>query len=507
MRLIFVLFDTLNRHMLQPYGGDIETPNFQRLADRTVTFDRHYVGSMPCIPARRDIMTGRVSFFHRSWGPMEPWELSFCAGLREKGIHSHLITDHYHYFREGGSHYHTRFDSWDLVRGQESDPWKAIVDKPLDRWAERYDPRHYGGPKARMRMRHQSNREFIKGEEDYNTPRCFASAFEFLDTNRAADNWMLQLEMFDPHEPFFAPDRFRREDDSTWTGRILDWPYYSRDIYTEAEAREIRANYRALVRMCDEYLGRLLDYMDRHDMWKDTALMVGTDHGFMLGEQEWWGKNIMPYYDEMMHTPLFLHHPELPNLAGTRCSALTQTPDMMPTIIEIFGCKPQPEVTATSLLETIRSPAPERIVAFGYFAGPVGVTDGRYVMMHYPPDVTAGGIYEYTLMPQHLNTPFSIEELKTARLSAPFDFTRGVPVMRIDALPGAERTSGPFHDIGFRLYDMENDPGQRNPIRDDEVEARLYKGLRAYMRRHDTPSEYYDWLGLEPCADSRSPSG
>ena len=267
MRLIFVLFDSLNRRMLAPYGGDIETPNFQRLADHSVTFDRHYVGSLPCIPARRDMMTGRASFFHRSWGPMEPWELSFNQGLREKGIHSHLITDHYHYFREGGSHFHTRFESWDLIRGQESDPWKAIVDKPLDRWAEEYDPRHYGGARAKMRLRHQSNREFMRNEEDYTTPRCFASAFQFLETNREADNWMLQLEMFDPHEPFFVPARFRRDEDSGWNGKILDWPYYTRDDYTEAEAREIRANYRALVRMCDEYLGRLLDYMDENDMW------------------------------------------------------------------------------------------------------------------------------------------------------------------------------------------------------------------------------------------------
>ena len=102
MRLIFVLFDSLNRLALGPYGGAIETPNFQRLADRGVTFDRHYAGSLPCIPARRDIQTGRASFFHRSWGPMEPFDRSFTGVLRDKGVHTRLITDHYHYFREGG---------------------------------------------------------------------------------------------------------------------------------------------------------------------------------------------------------------------------------------------------------------------------------------------------------------------------------------------------------------------------------------------------------------------
>ena len=40
------------------------------------------------------------------------------------------------------------------------------------------------------------------------------------------------------------------------------------------------------------------------------------------------------------------------------------------------------------------------------------------------------------------------------------------------------------------------DPGQTEPIRDAEVEARLYAGLRRYMQAHDAPPEYYRWLGL-----------
>ena len=41
---------------------------------------------------------------------------------------------------------------------------------------------------------------------------------------------------------------------------------------------------------CDESLGRVLDLMDKHDMWKDTLLIVCTDHGFLLGEHGWWAK-------------------------------------------------------------------------------------------------------------------------------------------------------------------------------------------------------------------------
>jgi arylsulfatase A-like enzyme len=73
MRAIFVLFDSLNRTAMGCYGARaLKTPNFDRFAERAVTFDTHFVGSLPCMPARRDLHTGRLNFMHRSWGPLEP---------------------------------------------------------------------------------------------------------------------------------------------------------------------------------------------------------------------------------------------------------------------------------------------------------------------------------------------------------------------------------------------------------------------------------------------------
>ena len=67
-----------------------------------------------------------------------------------------------------------------------------------------------------------------------------------------------------------------------------------------------RNRYLALLSMCDASLGRLLDLMDARDMWKDTALVVTTDHGFLLGEHDWWAKNRMNMYEEVAHIPLFV---------------------------------------------------------------------------------------------------------------------------------------------------------------------------------------------------------
>ena len=51
MKLVFILLDSLNRNALQSYSKDsnIQTPNLKRFEEKCITFDNHYVGSLPCL--------------------------------------------------------------------------------------------------------------------------------------------------------------------------------------------------------------------------------------------------------------------------------------------------------------------------------------------------------------------------------------------------------------------------------------------------------------------------
>ncbi|MCT7378154.1 sulfatase [Chelativorans salis] len=505
MRTIFVLFDSLNRSAIGAYGSEaVKTPNFDRFAARAVTFDKHYVGSLPCMPARRDMHSGRLNFTHRSWGPLEPFDNSFVQILKESGIYTHLISDHLHYFEDGGHGFHTKFSSYDFIRGQEYDPWVAMVEAPVERIRERFDERHYDPAKRDKRIQHAINREAMVEEQDFPGPRCFRSAFEFLDRNRNADEWFLMLECFDPHEPFHAPERFKAAYDAGYNGRILDWPHYERVVESPEEIAEIRANYAALVAMCDEYFGRLIDYLDANDMWKDTCVVLSTDHGFLLSEHGWWGKSRMPYYEEISHIPLMIYHPAHVDQAGTRRSHLTQTTDLMPTFLGLYGLPVPEEVRGHSILPMLPADEPIRSAAvFGIFAGPIGVTDGDWALYHYPPDITREGLVEYTLAPSHMIAPFAVDELRTARLVPPFDFTKGAPLLGIDALKDAKRVPNNdgfgYEDLGTRLYDLKRDPRQRDPVTDPKVSEALYRELVQELKAHDTPAEVYRWYELN-CA-------
>lgn len=504
MRCVLVLFDSLNRHLLEPYGGQrIATPAFVRLARRALTFERHYVGSLPCMPARRDLQTGRLSFLHRSWGPLEPFDDSFPEILAAHGVYSHLVTDHFHYFEDGGATYHNRYDSFEFVRGQEGDAWKAMVQPPWERLRQRYHARQYSERQRSYFRKNMVNREFIKEEKDYPSVQCFAKALEFLELNRDADRWFLQLETFDPHEPFTAPERFRARFRTGWNGPVRDWPRYGRVDELPEECEELRANYYAVVALCDDLLGRLLDAFDRLDLWKDTALLVTTDHGFLLGEHDFWAKNRMSLYEEIAHIPLFLWHPAMAEQAGGRRRALSQTIDLPATFLDLFGIAPPSAMQGRSLLPLVEADGAHREAAlFGYFGGAVNVTDGRRTYHRYPADLRRQEIYQYTLMPTHLWDRFTPEELRTATLAPPFPFTKEVPLLKVPVI----ETSPMYGNYGpgalledtTRLYDLEADPGQERPLADPALEAAMARLMRRLMLETDCPPEALARLGLEP---------
>jgi arylsulfatase A-like enzyme len=495
VKTVFVLFDSLNRHMLGCYGGTrVPTPNFDRLAGRAKVFDKHYVGSLPCMPARRDLLTGRLTFLHRSWGPLEPFDNAFPEILKEKGVHSHLVTDHYHYWEDGGATYHNRYSTYEFVRGQESDAWKAMVQPPWERFREMYHEHQVESDPPRPYVRYMTNREFIRDEKDFPSVQCFAHGFDFLDLNRDADNWCLQIETFDPHEPFFAPARFKEPFKTGWNGPIRDWPRYGRVDELPEEASELRANYYAIVSLCDFLLGQLLDYFDAHDLWKDTALIVTTDHGFLLGEHDFWAKNRMNMYEEIVHIPLLIHDPRSPGAA--RIDRLTQSIDIAPTILDLFGAPLPAECEGRSVL----APHEREAVLFGYFGGAVNVADGRYTYHRFPADLHTQEIYQYTVMPTHIAKPFTTDELSAATLAQPFGWTKSVPLLKV---PVTERSPmydnygpGALIEKDTRLYDLVSDPGQENPLSDAEAEARMIDLMQRLMRANEAPAEAFRRLGF-----------
>lgn len=489
MKAIMVMFDSLNRHMLPNYGCDwTHAPNFKRLGEKTVVFDRSYAGSLPCMPARRELHTGRYNFLHRSWGPIEPFDNSMPELLKQNGIYTHLVTDHQHYWEDGGATYHPRYSSFELVRGQEGDPWKGEVKGP------EHIPTETPNSLADTNMFRQDmvNRSYFEKEENHPQATTFSLGMEFIEKNKEEDNWFLQLETFDPHEPFFAPQRFKDFYPHEYHGKHFDWPPYAPVLEREEVVEHGKYEYAALLSMCDEYLGRVLDLMDKHDLWRDTMLIVNTDHGYLLGEHGWWSKSIMPVYEEIVHTPLFVWDPRT-GVKGERRESIVQTIDMAPTLLDFFDVLLPEHMDGKPIRTVIETDQPIRETAlFGYHGGHVNITDGEYVYMRAPVTPENKPLNEYTLMPTHMRQLFATDELQKIEIQDPFAFTKGCQVMKI---PAGSGFVNPFQ-YGSKLFDLVNDPKQESEIDDLDIELYYIQRLAEKMKENEAPTEQFERLGI-----------
>jgi len=485
MKTIMVMMDTLNRHHLPAYGGTVQTPNIDRIAEQSVVFGQHWSGSLPCMPARRDILTGRTAFLEKGWGGIEPFDRTLPAALREAGVFSHIVTDHYHYFATGGENYCQAFDTWDFQRGQEDDPWHSTVTPP-------------GKPEAyigRFGLQNERNRQRFAREEDYPGPRTMLAACDWLERNKDEDGYFLLVEAFDPHEPFDCPQHYLDMYRDAYAGPTFKWPVYGRsDVPPDAE-EHLRLRYAANLTMIDHWLGKLLDTMDSHGLWEDTLFIFTTDHGFLLGEHRMLGKNIMPVYNELAHIPLMIRPP---GGGSGRRDALTQNVDLMPTILDYMGAPAACGLHGYSLRGVLegREEQVREAALYGYHGMAVNVTDGQYVYMRAPQAADNHPCYTYTAMPTTFRSYLGGKQaalIETGRYLPYTDY----PVFRI-----AQTQAGvPFERarlvLESALYDISADYGQEHALCDAKAEERMLGLLHDGMRRLGAPAEQYERLGLK----------
>jgi len=499
--VVVVLLDSLNRHLIGPYGGgEFDTPNLDRFARRSTVFSNHQSGSLPCMPARHDLLVGALEFLWRPWGSIEVWEDAITYHLRLKGVTTQLVTDHPHLFEAGGENYHTDFSAWDYVRGHEDDPWKT-----------RLDPSYVGAPAlpaapATIDRAYDKSRTYFKTESDFPGPRTMVEASRWLrDNANSHERFFLFVDEFDPHEPFDTPEPWASMYDDSWEGPRMIWPPYAvaggANVPDERTGRQIRANYGSKLSMIDHWFGRVIDELDRSDLWSSTAVFVLTDHGHYLGERGGiWGKPGVPIYSEMGHIPLMV---AWPGHGAGHSSELTTTVDVHATLCEIFGVVPEHRAHGISLVPTLSAglPHPREFAITGIWGREVVYVDRNWRYARTP--VAANRPLSmfsnrWSTMPVH-----AIPQLRLPRPDrrAYLDFMPGsdVPVIRQpfgpdDPVPFWARTA-PFS--GDALFERIEDPDETHDRADDGVPSEVTDAMREALRLLEAPNEQLERMGLD----------
>lgn len=488
MKTLFLVLDTVRADYLGCYGNKwVQTPNLDRLAGAGFVFDNHWVGSLPCMPARREFMTGRHNFLDRGWGPIEPFDDILPVELRKRGVFSHIATDHQHYFELGGENYHTGFDTWDFHRGQEHDAWVSLVDAPAL-------PEHLG----QAGVQNLKNRSRQVKEEDFSGPQTVQAAMRWLDDNQKSNDWFLQVELFDPHEPFHCPQKYRDLYHDTWDGPLFDWPDYNVVKESPEAVEHIRKCYAALLTMTDHWCGRLFQKLEELRLWDDTLIVFTTDHGTMLGERQYWMKLFMPVYPEIGHIPLVIKPPHAQK--STRINALTQTTDLMPTLLDFHECPLPPHVSGRSLRPLIEksTTAWREDIIFGYFGMAVNITDGHHLYMRNPVRDDGGPLHAYTAMPiAGLSRWYPRTLHEKMEMGRYLGHTYNIPLYKIPLSgqipvpsPGLPSFTG-----RHELYALPCTP-ESPALTDDKLEAHFISRIVEHLRHLGAPDEHLARLGL-----------
>jgi arylsulfatase A-like enzyme len=331
---VVVVFADQLRYQAVAFTGDpnVRTPRLDALAGESLQFTTAVSGCPVCSPARASLITGQYPLTHGVFlndvclGNGAP---SLAEVLGGEGYDTAYIGK-WHLDGHGRRAYIPRerrhgFDFWrarECTHDYAHSSYYAD-DDPTERWWDGYD--------AVAQTR---------------------AAQAYIRDKAGGRPFLLMLSWGPPHAPYdTAPHRFRAMYDPAALVLRPNVPPQA-----QARARADLAGYYAHVTALDELVGDLAATLDETGIADDTVLVFWSDHGDMLGSQGQ-RKKQRPW-DESIRVPLLLRYPRAFGRRGRRVQAPVNTPDLMPTLLDLAAAPCPDSVEGTSYAPHLRGEVP-----------------------------------------------------------------------------------------------------------------------------------------------------
>jgi iduronate 2-sulfatase len=126
--------------------------------------------------------------------------------------------------------------------------------------------------------------------------------------------------------------------------------YFGIDKFQDNQKR-MWAGYLATVTYMDEQVGRILHALKQLNMEQDTAVIFTSDHGYLLGEHNFWQKGNLR--EEVTRVPLIIR---TPYTKPARTNAIVELIDMFPTACDVVGLPIPQSLHGESLIPIMENP-------------------------------------------------------------------------------------------------------------------------------------------------------
>ena len=158
--------------------------------------------------------------------------------------------------------------------------------------------------------------------------------------------------------------------------------------------RRYMQDYLRCVRSVDNNVGRVLDYLDEHNLAENTLIVYTSDQGFYMGEHGWFDKRFM--YEPSLRTPLVMRLPKSLERRGT-IEELVQNIDYAPTFMDLAGLNIPEDMQGRSLKPLLDGQVIDwrEAIYYHYYEYPgahsvkrhYGVRTDRYKLIHFYDDI------------------------------------------------------------------------------------------------------------------------
>jgi uncharacterized sulfatase len=358
--VLLIMADDLNNDMAAFGHKAVRTPNLDRLARRSVRFDRAYTQFPLCSPSRVSMLTGLrpdttgVEDLQTDFRKLHPDLVTLPQMFQRSGYASARVGKIYHYGNPGdiGTSGLDDPKSWDLVVNPRG------IDKDEEPKLTNYTPTRGLG----------SSLSFYASpapDEEHTDGKVATETIALMEKNKDRP-FFIGAGFYRPHCPFIAPQKYfdmyplesipappqfteaaAQVPAAAWFTTPPNW-----GLDAKAQREVVRAYY-ASISFLDAQVGRLLDALDRLGLADNTIVVFMSDHGYFLGERGQWMKQSL--FERSARTPLLVAGPGVTG-KGRASKRIVELLDLYPTLAELAGIAPTPGLHGRSLAPLLRDP-------------------------------------------------------------------------------------------------------------------------------------------------------
>ena len=451
--ILFIMADDHAYQAISAYDDRlIQTPNIDRLAQEGLLFSNACVTNSICAPSRAVILSGKHSHLNGKIDnifPFDTTQITFPQLLQEHGYQTAMFGklhfgnnpkgfDQFKILPGQGNYYNpdfiTKHDGKINMEGYTSD---IITDMTLD-WLA--NERTNEEPFLLMYLHKAPHREWLPPKRHYTEfmKKIFpepATLFDNYDgRGRAAKeaemnllthmNWAgdskippaVMAELGIPETAIWDHRAYNNTVGRMTEAQRADWdkiynpmieefkknyPNMSQEDLMKWRYQRYMQDYLGSIAAVDDGVGRVLDYLDDHNLTDNTIVVYTSDQGFYLGEHGWFDKRFI--YNESFKTPLLVRWPHVIT-PGTTNSQMVQNLDFAQTFLEAAGITAPTDMQGESLIPLFKGDTEgfRDAVYYHYYEYPsvhmvkrhYGIVTEDYKLAHFYYDIDEWELYD-----------------------------------------------------------------------------------------------------------------